>query len=151
MRFTNLYHKLYGKLVLKNNRGNFSFSVQLTNKSSAEPVTSSVCTYINDKPVVYASFMFKSIKASELDVSSFNTSKVTNTKLMFASMYNLLTIYSSDKFVIDNITDSYNMFNASTKLVGGAGTKYNGSYVDKTYARVDGGTNSPGYFTLKTN
>ena len=151
MRFTNLYHKLYGKLVLKNNRGNFSFSVQLTNKSSTEPVTSSVCTYINDKPVVYASFMFKSIKASELDVSSFNTSKVTNTRLMFASMYNLLTIYSSDKFVIDNITDSYNMFNASTKLVGGAGTKYNGSYVDKTYARVDGGTNSPGYFTLKTN
>lgn len=176
MRFTNLYHKLYGKLVLKNNRGNFSFSVQLTNKASTEPVTSSVCTYINDKPVVYASFMFqnnkassidlsnfntsnvtnmsymfKSIKASELDVSSFNTSKVTNTKLMFASMYNLLTIYSSDKFVIDNITDSYNMFNASTKLVGGAGTKYNGSYVDKTYARVDGGTNSPGYFTLKTN
>ena len=65
MRFTNLYHKLYGKLVLKNNRGNFSFSVQLTNKSSTEPVTSSVCTYINDKPVVYASFMFKSIKASE--------------------------------------------------------------------------------------
>lgn len=151
MRFTNLYHKLYGKLVLKNNRGNFSFSVQLTNKSSTEPVTSSVCTYINDKPVVYASFMFKSIKASELDVSSFNTSKVTNTRLMFASMYNLLTIYSSDKFVIDNITDSYNMFNASAKLVGGAGTKYNGSYVDKTYARVDGGTNSPGYFTLKTN
>lgn len=151
MRFTNLYHKLYGKLVLKNNRGNFSFSVQLTNKASTEPVTSSVCTYINDKPVVYASFMFKSIKASELDVSSFNTSKVTNTKLMFASMYNLLTIYSSDKFVIDNITDSYNMFNASAKLVGGAGTKYNGSYVDKTYARVDGGTNSPGYFTLKTN
>lgn len=148
MRFTNLYHKLYGKLVLKNNRGNFSFSVQLTNKASTEPVTSSVCTYINDKPVVYASFMFKSIKASELDVSSFNTSKVTNTKLMFASMYNLLTIYSSDKFVIDNITDSYNMFNASAKLVGGAGTKYNGSYVDKTYARVDGGTNSPGYFTL---
>lgn len=151
MRFTNLYHKLYGKLVLKNNRGNFSFSVQLTNKASTEPVTSSVCTYINDKPVVYASFMFKSIKASELDVSSFNTSKVTNTRLMFASMYNLLTIYSSDKFVIDNITDSYNMFNASAKLVGGAGTKYNGSYVDKTYARVDGGTNSPGYFTLKTN
>lgn len=124
MRFTNLYHKLYGKLVLKNNRGNFSFSVQLTNKSSTEPVTSSVCTYINDKPVVYASFMFQNSKASSIDLSNFNTSNVTNM--------------------------SY-MFNATTKLVGGAGTKYNGSYVDKTYARVDGGTNSPGYFTLKTN
>ena len=105
----------------------------------------------NTSNVTDMSYMFQSVKASELDVSSFNTSKVTNTGLMFALMYNLLTIYSSDKFVIDNITDSYNMFYASNKLVGSAGTKYNGSYVDKTYARIDGGTDSPGYFTLKTN
>ena len=28
---------------------------------------------------------------------------------------------------------------------------YNNSYDDKTYARIDGGTSRPGYFTLKTN
>ena len=35
----------------------------------------------------------------------------------------------------------------STLLVGGLGTTYNSSYVDKTYARIDGGTRRPGYFT----
>ena len=39
------------------------------------------------------------------------------------------------------------MFSGCTKLIGGAGTKYNSSYVDKTYARIDGGTSNPGYFT----
>lgn len=86
MRFMNLYLKLYRKLVLKNNRGNFSFSVQLTNKSSTEPVTSSVCTYTNDKPVVYASFMFQNSKASSIDLSNFNTSNVTNISYMFQSI-----------------------------------------------------------------
>ena len=41
------------------------------------------------------------------------------------------------------------MFYNTTNLVGGSGTKYNRSYVDKTYARIDGGTSSPGYFTAK--
>ncbi|UKI57957.1 MAG: hypothetical protein L6V81_00295 [Clostridium sp.] len=34
-----------------------------------------------------------------------------------------------------------------TNLVGGAGTKYNSSHVDKAYAHIDGGTSNPGYFT----
>ena len=41
------------------------------------------------------------------------------------------------------------MFKEVTNLVGGNGTVYNSSHVDKTYARLDGGTSSPGYFTLK--
>ncbi len=41
------------------------------------------------------------------------------------------------------------MFKDSTKLQGGAGTTYNSSKIDKTYARIDGGTASPGYFTAK--
>ena len=43
------------------------------------------------------------------------------------------------------------MFIDSSNLVGGAGTTYNSSFVDKTYARIDGGTSSPGYFTLKNS
>ena len=39
-----------------------------------------------------------------------------------------------------------------SKLVGGAGTRYNSSNANGDYARVDDPTNSkPGYFTLKTN
>jgi hypothetical protein len=42
------------------------------------------------------------------------------------------------------------MFDNSTKLVGGSGTVYNSSNVDKTYARIDDPDNgNPGYFTYK--
>ena len=68
---------------------------------------------------------------------------------MFKNATNLKTIYGSSKFVTTAVTSSTNMFYGCTKLIGGAGTKYNSSYVDKTYARIDGGTSNPGYFTAK--
>ena len=40
------------------------------------------------------------------------------------------------------------MFYNCTSLVGGAGTTYNSSYTDKTYARIDS-SSTPGYFTSK--
>ena len=83
-----------------------------------------------------------------LDVSSFDTSKVTNMDTMFASCSKLKTIYASDKFVTTN-AGGQSMFESSTSLEGGAGTKL--SYTDKTYARIDGGTTKPGYFTAKPN
>ena len=180
------------------NISNNGWGVQLTDKTSTDSVTSKVCTYINNKPVVSMSYMFSDSKVTTLDVSNFNTSKVTNmggmfynskattikglsnfdtsnvtsmngmfywtqvTTLdlssfdtsnvtgmngMFYFSTKLTTIYVSNKFNTDNVTDSSNMFYYTTKLVGGSGTKYNSSYVDKTYARIDGGTSSPGYFT----
>ena len=93
------------------------------------------------------SYMFGYSKAATLDVSSFDTSKVTNMMNMFQGSSNLKTIYVSNKFNTDKVTYSTNMFSGCTNLVGGAGTKYNSSYVDKTYARIDGGTSNPGYFT----
>ena len=92
-------------------------------------------------------YMFGSSQATELDLSNFDTSKVTDMRYMFYYATNLKTIYVSDKFNIDNVTDSSSMFTGSTNLVGGAGTKYNSSYIDKTYAHIDGGTSNPGYFT----
>ena len=91
--------------------------------------------------------MFVNSKATTLDLSNFNTSNVTNMAQMFNSSTNLKTIYVSNKFNTDKVTSSTNMFRDCTNLVGGAGTKYNSSYVDKTYARIDGGTSNPGYFT----
>jgi len=91
--------------------------------------------------------MFEGSQATTLDVSNFDTSKVTNMSYMFNRATNLKTIYSSDKFNTDNVTTSTNMFLSSTNLVGGSGTKYNSSHIDKTYARIDGGTSNPGYFT----
>ena len=97
--------------------------------------------------VTNMSYMFGSLNDTTLDLSNFDTSNVTNMSGMFYSSSKLKTIYVSDKFNTDNVTNSSDMFFGSTNLVGGAGTKYNSSKIDKTYARIDGGTSNPGYFT----
>ena len=111
------------------------------------PATILGLSNFNTSNVTNMTYMFSNNKATTLDLSSFNTSKVTNMSWMFASLTNLKTIYTSDKFNINAVNNSQYMFYNSTSLVGGAGTKYNLSYVDETYARIDGGTSSPGYFT----
>ena len=97
--------------------------------------------------VTYMSGMFASSQATILDVSNFNTSKVTTMSYMFNNSTNLKTIYVSNKFNTDKVTNSTWMFYGCTNLVGGAGTKYDSTKTDKTYARIDGGTSNPGYFT----
>ena len=111
----------------------------------------------NTSKVTNMRCMFCSFKSATLDVSNFDTSKVTNMSDMFSSS-TLNTIYVSNKFdtssvinTTDTLDGSTNMFKNCTNLVGGAGTKYNSSYVDKTYARIDGGTSNPGYFTDVTD
>ena len=91
--------------------------------------------------------MFYFSKATTLDVSNFDTSNVTNMWRMFENSINLKTIYASNKFNTDKVTTDVEMFSGCTNLVGGAETKYNSSYTDKTYAHIDGGTSNPGYFT----
>ncbi len=93
--------------------------------------------------------MFEGTKISSIDLSNFDTQKVVFMGSMFASCPNLTTIYASNKFVTNAVTNGSDVFDKTTNLVGGAGTKYNSSFVDKTYARIDGGTSLPGYFTLK--
>ena len=101
----------------------------------------------NTSNVTNMSYMFSGSEATTLDLNNFDTSKVTNMSYMFSGSTNLKTIYVSNKFNTDKVTSSTYMFYGCTKLIGGAGTKYNSSYVDKTYAHIDGGTSSPGYFT----
>ena len=93
--------------------------------------------------------MFYRSKSILINLESFDTSKVTDMKSMFEGCKNLKTIYVSNKFATANVTNSTSMFTNSTSLVGGAGTVYDSTKVDKTYARIDGGTDNPGYFTLK--
>ena len=105
----------------------------------------------NTSNVTNMSRMFIYGKMTTLDLGSFDTSKVTDMKWMFHGCNNLKTIYVSDKFNTLNVNDSDLMFNYVYNLVGGSGTVYDHSKTDKTYARIDGGTSNPGYFTLKTN
>ena len=92
----------------------------------------------NTSNVTNMSYMFSGSKATTLDLNNFDTSKVTNMSYMFSSSTNLKTIYVSNKFNTDKVTSSTYMFYGCTKLIGGAGTKYNSSYIDKTYAHIDG-------------
>ena len=85
---------------------------------------------------------------TSLDLSNFDTSKVTNIESMFCGSWNLKTIYASNKFDTSKVSNSYDMFYNCTSLVGSAGTTYNSSYTDKTYARIDS-SSTPGYFTSK--
>ena len=95
--------------------------------------------------------MFDGTQLEILDLSSFDTSKLTLFAYMFYHSKKLKTIYVSDKFVIDNIDrnieTNQNLFVGCGNLVGGAGTKKIGSKIE--YARIDGGTSNPGYFTSK--
>ena len=101
--------------------------------------------------VTEMNYMFYSCNSlTTLDVSHFDTSKVTNMGNMFGYCNGLTTLYASNKFTTSAVTNSSSMFSGCTNLVGGAGTTYNSSYRDKTYARIDGGTSNPGYFTAKS-
>ena len=91
--------------------------------------------------------MFYGSQATTLDLSSFNTSNVEYMNAMFENATNLKTIYTSSKFNTDNVVTSTTMFKNCTNLVGGLGTKYNANHINKAYARIDGGTSNPGYFT----
>ena len=68
---------------------------------------------------------------------------------MFSECSSLKTIYCKRDWSNSGIVYSDNMFQGCDMLVGGMGTKYKSSYRNKTYARPDGGTESPGYFTLR--
>ena len=85
-----------------------------------------------------------------VDISSFDTSNVRDMSSMFSGCFNLRTIYVSNSFVTTKVRTYSNMFYRCRKLVGGAGTAWNSSMEnDLSYAKIDGGTSSPGLFTLK--
>ena len=84
-----------------------------------------------------------------LDLSSFDIGNVRNMEGMFKNCNNLKTIYVGDKWNTYSMPYSEDMFWDCEKLVGGMGTKYDSSHIDCTYARIDGGSSAPGYFTYK--
>lgn len=113
-----------------------------------------------------------------LDLTSFNTSKVTDMSNMFdvnigtpktmpndasnnTYVQSLRTIYASDLFVTDNVTNDNHMFEEDGLLVGEQGTSYRGELsalnddtytttsFGKSYAHIDGGKENPGFFTRK--
>ena len=82
-----------------------------------------------------------------IDISCFDITNVTETQYMFTRCSKLKTIYVGSGWSTAKVTNSTSMFTSCSSLVGGNGTKYNSSYVDAAYARVDT-PETPGYLTL---
>ncbi len=84
------------------------WGVQLTDKTSTELVTSKLCTYINNKPIISMSSMFSISAATTLDLSSFDTSNVTNMSSMFEG--SAATTLDLSSFNTSNVTSMSTMF-----------------------------------------
>ena len=130
--------------------------------------------YLNTSNVtdMYGTFYY-CLALNSLDLSSFVTNKVTNMDYMFAGCAALTSLdlstfsvaslnHTVSMFVYcgkltsiicakdwSGVTTSTGMFSFCSNLVGGAGTTYNSSHVDASYAHPDEGTTNPGYFTAK--
>ena len=111
--------------------------------------------YWSESNIIYAnsnsSSLFKGLNEVILiDLNAFDTKYTKNMSEMFAECSNLTTIYVSDRFITNEVEESTNMFNNSTNILGGRGTTYSSSNIDKEYARVDDPDNGNlGYFTYK--
>ncbi len=118
--------------------------------NSCIELTSLDLSHFNTSKVTDMKQMFSGCSSlTSLDLSSFNTSKVTNMSYMFLACSNLRTIYVGNGWSTAAVTASTRMFRNCTSLVGGQGTTYDDSHIDKTYAHIDGGPSNPGYFTAK--
>lgn len=74
--------KAYMDIVLKNETFD-GWSADLTDTLSSDSVTSKLCTYVNNKPIVSMRNMFYYSVSNEIDLSSFNTHNVIDMSLMF--------------------------------------------------------------------
>ena len=149
---TSMYWMFFGSSIKYLDISNFDTS-NVTDMIGTFEVSSLIdivgLNNFNTSNVTNMSYMFDGYQGESLDLSSFDTSNVTDMTQMF-SKSKLKTIYVSNKFSIDKVSTSNNMFLNSTNLVGSSGTKYDSAKIDKTYARIDGGTSNPGYFTFKS-
>ena len=132
---------------------NVTFMIGMFDHCSA--LTSLDLSKFDTSKVTVMIAMFSGCSSLEsLDLSSFKTPNVTDMNCMFYDCLKLTTIYvkeGTDWSSSTNLSDSTEMFKNCKSLSGGAKTKYREENPqDVTYARVDGGTAAPGYFTVKS-
>ena len=95
--------------------------------------------YLNTANVEFMDHMFEGCSAlKSLDLTNFNTAKVTYMNNMFEGCSALTTIYVSNKFVTDNVSNGSDMFTGCKSL-----KDYSDSKTDHTYANCG----PDGYFT----
>ena len=145
-KVTNMTQMFYGCDALTSLDITSFNTAEVTNMSNmfrlCLALTSLDLSNFNTAEVTNMSYMFKSCKAlTSLDLTSFNTAKVENMTEMFNNCPALTTIFVSDKFVTDKVTNSWSMFYGCTELKGFI-DKYDENKIDGTYANY-----KTGYFT----
>ena len=145
-KVTNMTQMFYGCDALTSLDITSFNTAEVTNMSNmfrlCLALTSLDLSNFNTAEVTNMSYMFKSCKAlTSLDLTSFNTAKVENMTEMFNNCPALTTIFVSDKFVTDKVTNSGSMFYGCTELKGFI-DKYDENKIDGTYANY-----KTGYFT----
>jgi len=110
-------------------------------------------TNFNTSKVEDMTCMFRNCEnLKNLDLCHFDTRNVKIMRGIFAGCTNLENIFANEKWTVSALDEKYegeDFFYGNTALVGGKGTKYDSSHTDYTYARIDGGTSNPGYFTYR--
>lgn len=86
---------------------------------------------------------------NHLDLSTFDTRNADMTH-MFSNCFTLSTIKVSSTFQANQMSAGRPIFENCYKLKGDQGTLYNPMHKDKSYARIDGVLDAPGYFTPGT-
>lgn len=79
--------------------------------TTTDSVSSHVCSYINDKPVVSTSYMFGESNANSIDLTNFNTSTVVNMRGMFFNS-KASSLYLNN-FDTSNVVNTGRMFASS--------------------------------------
>ena len=154
-RPTTTYDWFYGMQNLESITGmSYLNTSEVTNMAymflDCVKLTSLDVSHFNTSKVINMDQLFSSCnRLTSLDLSNFNTANVTDMRAMFYNSTNLRTIYVGSGWSTAAVTSSGYMFTDCASLVGGQGTTYDASHVDKTYAHIDGGTSNPGYFTDK--
>ena len=85
------------------------WGVVLNNKSSAEPVTTKLCSSINNKPIVSTKNMFQNTETTQIDLCSFDTQNVIDMSGMFFGTYNINEI-NLENFDTSNVINMNSMF-----------------------------------------
>ena len=94
------------------------WGVKLTDPNSTAPITTKICTSINNKYVTSYSYLFSHSKSIHIDLSSFNTSHVNYMGRMFYDTS--APFLDLTDFDTSNVTNMWDMFymNKSTRIIG---------------------------------
>ena len=109
------------------------WGVVLTDRTSTEDVTSTLCSTINDKPLVSTKNMFSVSGASNIDTSSFDTEEVTNMHEMFSGCIRLTSL-DLNSLDTSKVNDMYGMFAGDSNLFDLDVSNWDTSTVTNMYA-----------------